>query len=316
MFCKARFGTRYLGRGMGLGNRLFAWARCRVFAKRHGIPVIAPVWFRPGFGTLIRGGVELNELAQIFYSGMFKAHPDEISTVRGAALTWTWKEVHDQTLDESFLEQPGQAFLDQPRVVLVFHGYRGFFRPLAGFSDYIHSELRLITQPKYLERVDALGDLPIVINIRHGNDFPDPVIINGKLQAGTKTPIDWFRRALEVLRDAVDYNVPAMIVSDARKDVLRPLLDLPEVRLLRPTSPISDLLTLAKARVLLASGSSSFSAWGAWLGQMPAISHPGQPLMETWRYQAEKGQVSVEFDPAHPHQAFLEQARAILRNAL
>lgn len=313
MYCKARFGTRYLGRGMGLGNRLFAWARCRVFAKRHGVRVISPVWFRPGFGMLIRGGIELNDPWQVFYSGLFKAHPDEIPSVLGSVLTLRYEEVCDQDLDESFLERPNASFLERPDLLLVFQGYRGFFRPLAGFSDYLHAELRSITRPHYLDRVDSLGDFPIAINIRHGADFPDAVITAGLLKAGTKTPIAWFVRSLEVIREAVNAKVPATIVSDARIEVLRPLLDMPEVRLLRPTSPITDLLALAKAKVLLTSGASSFSAWGAWLGQMPAISHPGQPLMETWRYRPEKGQISVEFDPAKPDEAFLQQAQSRLR---
>jgi hypothetical protein len=312
MYCKARFGTGLLGRGMGLGNRLFAWARCRVFAKRHGVPVIAPIWFRPGFGLLLRGGIELNAMSQIFYSGLFRGHPREINPIAGAAITLLRREILDNQFEESFLAQPDPEFLARSDTVLVFHGIRGFFRPLAGYSDYIHDELKLITRPQFLDRVNALGELPIVINIRHGSDFPDPVIVNGRLQVGTKTPISWFVESLKRIREAVGNDVPAMIVSDAPRDVLKPLLDLPEMRLLRPTSPISDLLAVAKAKVLLGSGSSSFSAWGAWLGQMPAISHPGQPLMETWRYQAEKGQVSVEFDPANPHEGFLRQAKQVL----
>jgi hypothetical protein len=308
MYCKAKFG-----RGMGLGNRLFAWARCRIFAKRHGVRVIAPVWFRPGVGILLRGGIELDDPWQLFYSGLFRAHAGEIPAPMGAARTLGCEKICDQDLEESFLERPDRSFLERQDLLLVFQGYRGFFRPLAGFSDYIHAELRSITRARYLDRVDALGELPIVINIRHGADFPDSVIEGGLLKAGTKTPIPWFVRSLEAIREAVKADVPALIVSDARVEALRPLLAMPEVRLLRPTSPISDLLAVAKAKVLLASGSSSFSAWGAWLGQMPAISHPGQSLMEIWRYRAEKGQVSVEFDPANPSDAFLQQARGRLQ---
>lgn len=309
MYCRARFGTRYLSRGSGLGNRLFAWARCRVFAKRHGIPVIAPVWFRPGLRLFFRGDAGPKRISEVFYSGLFKRHPNEIPPLRGSMLTWGCREICDDSLEESFLANPNPEFLQQKDTLLVFHGLRGFFRPLVGFSDYLHSELRLITEPRFVEMVDALGELPIVIHVRHAADFPETALVNGRLAAGARTPIAWFVESLQHLRAVAGPDIPATVVSDGPREALAPLLRLPEVRLHRPSSPIADLLIAARAKVLIASGASSFSAWGAWLGQMPAISHPGQPLMETWRYPAEKGQVSVEFDPARPDAQFLEDAR-------
>jgi hypothetical protein len=102
--------------------------------------------------------------------------------------------------------------------------------------------------------------------------------------------------------------VPAVVVSDGSPAALGDLLSIDGVTLLRPGCAISDLLVLSRARVLLASGSSSFSAWGAFLGQMPVASHPGQPMSD-WRIHPSRGQHLGEFVPGDHASPFLAEAR-------
>jgi hypothetical protein len=84
------------------------------------------------------------------------------------------------------------------------------------------------------------------------------------------------------------------------------------VEFVRPGTAISDLLILSRGKVLLASGSSSFAAWGAFLGQMPSATHPGQPLSD-WNIVPEKGQFIGEVNPGSPPREFLDQARSCLQ---
>ena len=115
-----------------------------------------------------------------------------------------------------------------------------------------------------------------------------------------------------LIRQAVGYPSAAYIVSDGTRAQLAELLSLENVHLVRPGSAISDLLVMSKSRVLLASGSSSFAAWGAFLGQMPTASHPGQAMIPEWRLTAERGQFLAEFDPKNPAHEFIAQARLAL----
>jgi hypothetical protein len=118
----------------------------------------------------------------------------------------------------------------------------------------------------------------------------------------------WFAQSLERIRQAAGRPVKAVVVSDGTRSQLRELLDMADVVFVRPGCAISDLLTLAKARILLGSGSSSFCAWASFLGQMPSISHPGQPLTD-WSIEPACGQFIGEFDPRNPSAAFLDQVR-------
>ena len=84
--------------------------------------------------------------------------------------------------------------------------------------------------------------------------------------------------SLDWVGETVGYPAQALVESDGTKEELEPLLKLGNVEFVRPGCAISDLLILARSQVLMASGSSAFSAWASLLGQMPTSSHPGQSL--------------------------------------
>jgi hypothetical protein len=198
--------------------------------------------------------------------------------------------------------------------VVEFEGWREFFAPLLGWNERLLAELRLATRASHLATAERFPVVPIALNVRCGADFPPAPPGTRRLAFGQATPLPWFVAALRRVREAAGTCAPAFVVSDGGPDRLRPLLDEPSVTLVRPGCAISDLLVLSKARVLLASGSSSFSAWGAFLGGMPAASHPGQPLTD-WRLpDAADGPPRVEFDPESPEARFLAAAASGVRN--
>ena len=93
-------------------------------------------------------------------------------------------------------------------------------------------------------------------------------------------------------------------MSDGQPHELRELLDEPGVELVTPASPISDMLLLSRAEVLIGSGGSSFSAWASFLGGMPTVSHPGQSLR--WFLKTiNPTQFVGELDPGAPTPEFL-----------
>jgi hypothetical protein len=117
--------------------------------------------------------------------------------------------------------------------------------------------------------------------------------------------LSWFRRTLDVIRSRLGYVARAVIVSDGSPEDLRELLSMENTSLLRPGCAISDLLVLANAHVLLASGGSTFSAWASFLGRMPTLSLPGQSL--TWfGLGGPDGPYVGAFDPECPELPALE----------
>src|SRR5882724_7298334 len=61
----------------GLGNRLFPWARCRVFSFTNEVPMLSPRWAQLKIGPLLRG-----ESDPRFYLNLFKPGPHDLRGVR------------------------------------------------------------------------------------------------------------------------------------------------------------------------------------------------------------------------------------------
>lgn len=263
-----------------------------------GARAISPIWIRPAFGQLFRGGIDYRSyLSQLILWGLFKAREGDVTL---AQALWIYR--HAQVVYEShpiFPESPDEGLSNRPRIT-VFRGLDGLFAPLSGWSGWLHHELRAICRDRYLRVVDNIPSVPIGICVRCGNDFRSPPLGCYSLGEAEKTPIEWFVRTLGLIREAAGAEVPAYVVSDGTPNQLRSLLAMKQVTFVRPGSAISDLLILAKSQLLLASGASSFAAWGAFLGQMPTLSHRGQSMDTLWRLQSDRGQYVGSFDPIDP----------------
>lgn len=312
IYCWPKFGEGYLGRGMGFGNRLFPWARCRIYSRKQNVKMISPVWVRPAVGQLFRGGIDYSAyLRQLVLFGLFHKREGDLGLLRGALRLLKNPVVAEPEDNNKNSEQYGKGISQ----IVVFKGLECHFKPLQGFSDYLHNELIEITNPCYLSIVNRYPSVPIGMCIRCGNDF-DPCPVDREiLKPGEKTPIEWFVQVLALIRKEIGYPVAAYIVSDGTRDQLQKLLSLENVILVRPGSAISDLLVMSKSKILLASGSSSFAAWGAFLGQMPTVSHPGQNMRQEWQITPEKGQYLSEFNYNKPDYEFLKQVKVALANS-
>ena len=75
LYCEAVFQ-----RGFGLGNRLFPWARARVFASANEIPMLAPRWVSPRIMPLFRKGAEIRPYPrQVLLVGQLKPKDGDVT---------------------------------------------------------------------------------------------------------------------------------------------------------------------------------------------------------------------------------------------
>ena len=307
VYCQANFL-----KGAGLGTRLFTWARCVIFSHTTTVPMLTPQWIQPRIGPLLRGGIDLGAYhRQILLLGLFQRRTQEIAGLKKLYIKTRAQEVEAPAKPD----QPYQRIGSTTAAIVTFRGVGAMFEELDGWDQFLRTELEKITQKKWLDLSATFGSVPIGINVRMGNDFkqaqsPQDYYTKGAI----KTPLPWFVDTLQAIRNSIGYPASAVVVSDGSYEDLQPLLTLENVRFVRPGCAISDLYILSNTKVLIASGASSFSAWAAFLGQMPAVSHPGQPL-NWFKLRNRHGHYVDEFDPATPSSLFLEQANAILRTS-
>lgn len=177
------------------------------------------------------------------------------------------------------LEEPTWPRLEVPETgtskIVDFYGTGNYFEELVHYRDYVRSELLAMVRPSHLGCRDIDFNNSIMVHVRLG-DFSAPVVSCPSDPGfyNQRTPIEWYTGAVQTLRESFGAEWPAYILSDGTGDELRSLLKLKNIHRLKLGS-LAGLLTLSRARVLVASGS-TYSMWASFLGNMPVLWPLGQ----------------------------------------
>ncbi len=251
----------------GLGNMLFPWARAEVFRERYGVPMLAPRWTQPKIGPLLRG-----EKDKRYYVGLFDNSGSRY--VRGPArylILWRAPRVPASDAERFMAER----YRVRGTRVVVFSGWEGWLNGLEPHRRFVSRRLHEILKPAVKARLDAVPiDFTIGVHVRRGDmrrlKFGEA--LNGRNQGAIAD--EWFINAIRGAREALGLEATVRVFSDARADEIPGILALPGVTLAGRNPAIVDLLLLSRSRVLITTGTSSFSAWASYLGGMPTLWYP------------------------------------------
>ncbi len=301
LYCEAKFM-----RGSGIGTRLFPWARCVLFSEKNNAYMLRPNWVQPRIGPLIRGGIDYKSYArQILLYNLFNKPVNSTYVIDDLFA----RVFYDKITENEYVKYSGS----KKGLVVRFEGDSGRFKSLNGYDEKLKEELIKITKNEWIQFVDSFKNIPIGINIRLGNDFKSAQTIDDHYKSEfIKTPVSWFVESLKKIRHILGYDAAAYIVTDGTESDIVDLLDLPNTFFVRPGCAISDLLILSKSKILLRSGGSSFSAWASFLGQMPTISHPGQP-MDKFNMINKNGYYTGEFVPNEHNEKLVEDLSNVFK---
>lgn len=244
--------------GSGLGNLLFPWARAQLLARDHGFNLIEPTWPNLRVGSIVRREADLR-----FYYDLFEGQPGSIKGIAKLKLLALAPRMSEQTFKNTRQRKPGY--------LVMVTGLSNYFADIKHEQTFIAQTLLNITreQHKVGWRDRRLSDA-IVLHIRRG-DFN---------VGGIATPLAWYMRIVQSLRDHGERQRFIYVFSDGTDDELKPLLGLPGVARLGFYSSLADLLAMSRAKVLVGSRYSTFSMWAAYLGGMPTL-WPAEGTKET-----------------------------------
>jgi hypothetical protein len=249
--------------GNGLGNLMFTWARCLAASQRHGWRMLWPTWqsFKPK-------NWRVNPYDHRTYSDLFRPNPLYVTGWRKP-----WCLARYRWISEQQALEHGAP----PGSVVEFRGMDDKFAPFRDDHELVYGELLKIAQPQHLRAFSDPDPAPIAIHVRRGDfvqrtNYTDMVSTDNSI-----LPLEWYIDALRAVRSITGRSTPAWVFSDGTADELAPLLGLPAVRRMDYGSGLGDMLGLSRSRLLIASGS-TFSMWGSYLGQVPAIWHPQKLL--------------------------------------
>jgi len=272
-------GYPLVGR-FGLAHSMMAWARCIAWCRSNGISMLAPSWTYLKIGPYLRGERDKRQYTKLFdFTGYHTG-------LRRAWILATHPRVDARSVVSRQRHAVGRRLVVF-RNADTFAEQRSLFQSeLMGHSQMLHQEIRAVTRVHHLPPAPA--GRHVAIHVRRG-DFIAPAS-ESELSGGGRnrqTPIEWYREILCGLRRHCHADVPAIVYSDGTDEELAEILSLPNVARSSATAAITDLLAIAQADLLLASGS-GFSIWGSFLGQVPRICFPGQLLMPTLESRHER----------------------------
>lgn len=260
-------------RTTGLGNKLFPWSRAKVFAAIKNGKILHHIWFSPRGAGITRGGVDQAKAFRKIW--LWKNFRSDSSTLSWALSKWKTTVTKPVFLADDLFKAEQLVGKHQDAMVVFRWNSCHDFRDLQPYSELIKQalmDITLLRQKKFIaqfENYEFIG-----LNIRAGNDF---INADSNEPGYRKTALSWFVEALLQVREKYG-NLPAIIVSDGGPKQLAEILSQPDIQLLDSETAIADLLVLTKAKVLLGSGNSTFSAWASFLGKMDTYSSAATPF--------------------------------------
>jgi hypothetical protein len=230
---------------------MFVAARAFIIAQQKNYIMITPTWAKLSPGPYLR-----REKDKRLYIGLFKSYG--ISGFKKAFFLLTKKKI-DLNLCHSQLG------------IVHIEGLHNYFEDLLPHQSLVKSYFNQIIRP------DAIGLLSkfdftntIGIHIRLGDYIPE-----------LRTNISWYIQIVNKIELLHKNRFRYLIFSDGKDDEFRSLLELPRTVRVFFGNALADIVALSRCHFIIGSDS-TFSGWGAFLGQRPAIfprKHFGQVLL-------------------------------------
>ncbi len=151
-------GLTRIGRA-GLGNELFAWARCRIWCLENGHSRLKPQWRQVHIGPYLRRERDKRHYQRLFEDSEAISGFSKLRYLSGAS-----------HVDEDVLHK-SSTFLPAAKRVVVFSGMRDHFAPLWGRQTVVAEQLLVAAR-----RVDswpaAIPGRHVAIHVRCGDFAP------------------------------------------------------------------------------------------------------------------------------------------------
>ena len=229
--------------GAGLANCMYVAARAYILSKKLNCPMMRPTWERFGIGQFIR-----HEKDKRHYHGLFK-QDGLLCKLRNI-----WLRISKREIAEGCAEKCSEG------VVRVF-GLRRFFVDLVEHQDLVREYFDKVIEPSAIADVPSARDMKhvVAVHVRLG-DFPQEMRVS----------LGWYKEIIEELKSILGSDIDIQLFSDGSNGELKQLLSIPGVRRVYYGNALADIVAISRCGLLVGSYS-TFSGWGAFLGQVPSI---------------------------------------------
>lgn len=230
----------------GLGNLLLIWARAKVFAQIHSLPLVTSSWWGIRWGAWLR-----REQKKRVYWGYFH-ESSWWHRLKAAFHLKTSRIIAEPPLTNS------PSFHIQKNSLYLFRDVvtnNDLFDGLREHKDFLKKEIEQLVKPALRSKLNQYPMPVISVHIRRGDfKIANPI-----------TPLSFFINAVRQIRSIVNAEWPVTVFTDAEPYEIEAMLNEPGVTLAAPKPDILDILLMSKSKAIVLSQSSTFSYWSAFL---------------------------------------------------
>jgi hypothetical protein len=219
--------------GAGLANCMFVAARAYIAAQKNGEAFVAPTWRKFSIGPILR-----HERDKRLYNRLFN-------------------DIGAKELKKILLLIKLKWF--KSKNIIEYSGLGNYFADLNQDYPIVKQYFDTITRHETVKLINREELTAAVgVHIRLGDYLPQ-----------LRVSLDWYVGVIKSIRQ-ISATTKIFVFSDGSDEELRPILSLPGVERRFFGNAFADMTALSLCKVVVASDS-TFSAWGAFLGQVPLI---------------------------------------------
>ena len=247
----------------GLANKLFVWAKAKVFSKQHNINQVTIGWFDLKIGPWLR-----REKTKRIYLNYFK--DGGISD---------YLKYFYFILNRRVIYNP-DTLVSQNCVYLFdkIPHWKYYFDDIKKYRAFIKGELYKNLSTKTLKNLASLNSPQVGMHIRLGDFRTLNDDKEFKSVGSVRTPLPYFNNIIKTLNEIANYDIEITIFTDGHESEIESIVKLPNVKLANKNSDIVDLLLLSKSKLIIMSAGSTFSYWAAFLSKADVIYHENFPI--------------------------------------
>jgi hypothetical protein len=230
--------------GNGIANCMFIAARGFVFSKKYNLELIEPTWFNLSIGPYIR-----NQKDKRHYNNLFKPY-GKLKGLKKIYLLNRYKHIP---------YFPG-LITDKKCVIFIVEGLNNYFEEIVYEHKIVKEYFYKIIRPNIFDKLSKIEfSNAIAIHVRMG-DYPEQL----------RTPLLWYKKTIELINEITNNKYRFFLFSDGNEGEFKDLLLIENVQKLFFGNSIADILAISKCCFVIGSDS-TFSGWGVYLGQVPAV---------------------------------------------
>jgi hypothetical protein len=240
-----------------------------LFAQINQLPILITGYRQLKFGPYLR-----NEKTKRSYYGYFSFEQSHLGEFKDKVRAFIIRKTHFCIYEPKIEVHHKDQLSKKAFIFEKYHTYADSFGCLKDYRNAVKELFYEMLTPTINKFISENSPPVIGVHIRMG-DFRK--LQNGETYStgqNVRMPEDYFISIIEEIRRINGQDLPVSVFTDGYKYEFKRLITLNNIKFIEGNPDIVDLVLLSKSQVIIASPTSTFSAWAGFLSDNLYVVHP------------------------------------------